>query len=402
MNRWTRSLMQQRPRYVTLRERAGGKLVAYFAVPARLRPPDWPATYLLGPCNTLAEAASVQEKAEEYNRRLDAMRLGGEKGETPGSIPHLIRRLRADPSGLYRWKILSEGSRRAYDRAFGPLLKWSKSVNHPTASKLTAQGVAKLYAQYGDRPAMRKLLANALKKVLDVAVMEGFCSRNVVRDLPNPPASSPEADRVNIWPDDYFRALLEGALEREEWSIARMLAFQRYQAQRPSDAIRLHTDWFSDGWIEFRQQKKLRHRSGGRVRFRMDQRFRALLARTPSQIGPLSLRKDGEPHTLETYRDDLKTLQRALGLAERSSKHLRATGVLERAKAGQTALEIAQETGHSPASVTHILKHYLPQDDDLKIAASQKLEDWLAEQESNAASRTQSNGSAQIKELKPK
>lgn len=374
------------PRYVVLRKRKNG-WAAYFAVPDRLRPEDWPATYALGfvtDREDLEQLGEIAKKAKPLNQKLDDKKLGLKDGPQPGSILELIRLLEADAAGLYRWRTLAEGSRQTYRKAFAPLVRWSKSAGHPHASKLTSQGATRLLAQFSGRPSMRHLVAVTLMKLLDVAVMEGICAENIMRKIQLPPRFNIEANRANIWPDDYFEACLEAALKAEEWSLARMLAFQRYQAQRPSDAIRLASEWMRDGWLDFRQQKKLNHRDGGKVRFRIDPRFRDLLARTPAQIGRLTLAADGTEHTLQSYKKAANALQAKLGLERRAPKYLRATGVLERARAGFTIPEIGQVTGHRESSVTTILKHYLPQDDDLKIAASQKLLDWRKEQQSNA------------------
>jgi hypothetical protein len=382
MNRETHLLMRKLPRFVVLRKRKGG-LAGYFVVPERLRPEGWPATYALGVARDAEGIGAIAAKGREYNEKLDAARAGEARGPRGGSVPHLIRLLEADPAGLYKWKGLSSGSRATYRYAFKALSAWSKSVGDPPASALTGQGVAKLYAQYAERPHMRRLIAAALSKLLDVAVMEGLAPRNVLREMPLPPARDAEADRAAIWPDSYLKACLEGALERGAWSLARMLAFQRYHAQRPSDAIRLHSDWIKGGWLEFMQQKVERH--GRKVRIPVDRRFKEALARCPDQIGALSLGPGAKPHDLASYRKALIELQRTLGLEPRAAKHLRATGILEMAMVPMTALEIAQRTGHSPSSVTHVIKHYLPQDDEMKKAAAGRMEKYLEERESNTS-----------------
>lgn len=367
MKRKTHSLMLELPRYVVPRARKGGK-VAYFSVPKRLRPDGWPATYALGPMDDAKSFAAMIEKADRLNRELDAIRLGEDQGPKAGTIPHLIRLIEDDGAGLNRWAALSESSRATYRYAFKALLEWSASVGHPSAAMLTPQGVNALYVQYGDREKMRRLVAAALSKLLDVAVRHGLAPKNIMREMPSPPSKAAEANRENIWPEEYFETCLSAAVKRKEWSLARGLAFQRYHAQRPSDAILLHTDWLRDGRLEFRQKK-----TGALVRVPLDSAFKAILDQAPAQIGPLTLNGD-KPHDDKSYRNALYRLQDELGLPRRAPKFLRHTGVLEMARAPLTALEISQRTGHSPANVTYILRHYLPQDDDMKQAASDKIE----------------------------
>lgn len=342
--------------------------VAYYSVPKRLRPVGWPATYTFGPVRTSKERDAAIQWALDLGKKLDAQRLGIHEGPASGSIPHLIKTIEADQADLYRWSTLSENSRKTYRRAFKVLRSWSASIGDPPASQLTPQGVHNLYSQTGDKPHMRKLIAAALSKLLDVAVAEGLAARNFVRDMPSPPAKRAEAKQADIWPEEYFKSLLQHALKKKEWSLARMLAFQRYYAQRPSDAIRLHTDWIKGGWIEFHQQK-----TGAEIRLPMDLEFKEVMDKTPTQIGPLAL-NGADPHNLKSYRMALYALQNDLGLPNRPPKHLRHTGVLEMARASLTSLQISQRTGHAPTNVNNIISHYLPQDDVMKDAASAQIE----------------------------
>lgn len=365
--------MRKSPRYLVFRNRKDGA-AAYFCVPERLRPEGWPATYSYGLVRNEKEKGDAIKWAIDLGEKLDAERAGERRGPNEGSIPHLIRIIETKPDDVYKWTSISEGSRKTYREAFKLLSKWSASIKHPPASQLTPQGITRLFVQLADRPHMRRLVAAALSKLLDVAVIEGLAPKNAMADTPPPPtARSPEANRDNIWPDDYFETCLRGAVERQEWALARGLAFQRYHAQRPSDAIRLHTDWLKDGRLEFRQQKTGRQKRGGYVRVPIDSAFRAILDKAQAQIGPLTLNGD-RAHTDKSYRDAIYALQEALGLPRRAPKYLRHTGILEMARAPLTEIEIAQRTGHSPANVTQILRHYLPQDDDLKEAASAKVE----------------------------
>lgn len=367
MSRKILSSMQASPRYLVFRKRKIG-FAAHYIVPKRLRPDGWPKTYTFERRVVTADDKDAAVKwAEELGAKLDAARGAGSDAPKEGAIPHLIRIIETSDNDLHKWNTLSEGSRKSYREAFKLLTKWSQSIGHPPVAQLTPQGVNALYSQLSTRPHMRKLVAAALSKLLDVAVVEGLAPRNILRDMPSPPAKAATAQRENIWPEDYFTACLEGALGRKQWSLARALAFQRYHAQRPSDAVRLHTDWLRDERLEFRQLK-----TGAPVRVPLDPDFKAVLDRCPAQIGPLTLNGE-EPHDDKSYRNELYRLQRDLKLSRRAPKYLRHTGVLERARAGLTALQIAQETGHSPSNVTYILRHYLPQDDDLKAEASAKV-----------------------------
>ena len=82
------------------------------------------------------------------------------------------------------------------------------------------------------------------------------------------------------------------------------------------------------------------------------------------------------------YRKEFqKVIQLAIkdmpSMADFKDKHLRKTCVTWLANAGCTNQEIAQITGHSPTSITEMLKHYSAPDPERADNAITKLENWL-------------------------
>lgn len=171
-----------------------------------------------------------------------------------------------------------------------------------------------------------------------------------------------------------------------------LLAF--YSGQRVRDVVEL-----VDGGIESGRVRLTQSKTGARVSIPMAPRLVERMAQARERRRRLLLKveastviineRTGFAYTSQTLGNDFRRV-RALAvagvpdkldpcksLADFQFRDLRDTAVTWYARAGSTVPEIGSITGHAPASIYSILKHYLAMDEHLADNAVRKLIEYM-------------------------
>lgn len=229
-------------------------------------------------------------------------------------------------------------------------------------------------------------------RTLSAAISWGIKRGKTPRLAANPALKlgmeSPDA-RIRVATPAELRALVAAAdrLERPEIGDAIVLAV--WTGQRQKDRLELIDAGLLDGRRLFRQGK-----TGQIVEIKQAPELEARLAaaalrRKPWPVQPLHLivneqsrERFGGDHYRHLFAavraEAAKTMPSVKTLRDQD---LRDTAVTWLARAGCTIMEVVQITGHSLASATQVLRHYLSQHREVGDNAMAKMIAWWDEQE---------------------
>jgi hypothetical protein len=357
-------------RYVVLKRRASGLTVAYFQVPARLRPSGWAATIPLlttrKPGDPDAEElATINRKAKELYARLDAERTGRKVKANERKLGTLVD----------VWKDSDDwpANRRTaagYQQIIGRILAWSAQHGDPDPTTMTRDDVVKYLSIYNDRPPTKRATLRVLAMILERAIHKGWRVDNPARGIK---VRVPKT-KAAIWEQADVDAYVRTAREMNLSSIALIVLLEWEIGQRLTDVRGFRAGAEYDaraGVFSFRQSK-----TDEPVTLEVSPTLRSMLnAAADGQM--FVFRHEG---TGGAYSETLlsKTFARVRGRVAAAGgrslllKWLRHSCVVQLARAGCTVPEIRAITGHTMTSATAILDVYLPRDGGVARNAQRK------------------------------
>lgn len=370
-------------KYVTLRARKEGTHRVFFQVPARLLPPGWLTLIPLpikgprtGDLTNASEVRRIQNDAAALYAKLlvDRSAVVAPVAATR-SIPDLNRLWQATQA----FKSTVARTQRNYAVSAALIEAWSASVNHPPVAAMRSDKVEAFLAIYDDRPSTKKHILVVLRLMLAYAVKLGWRSDNPAEGIK---ISIPKS-RVAIWEAEDVELYAAAFIAAGRASIAAMIRTQWEIGQRLTDVCLFqYGGQYSDnqGVFRFKQSK-----TDSPVSIPISEQLGALL-RACRQDGALYLFVDeatGRPwreaqlSNAFAYVRDRHILPE--GGPHRVLRVLRHSCVVQMARAGCEIPEIAAVTGHGLSSVTTILSHYLPRDD--QVARNAQIKRGLIKRE---------------------
>jgi len=348
-------------RYVVLKNRADGRQVAYFQVPAARRPEGWPATI---PLPTSAPRTGVLDRAEVAAIRRDARALyerltSAGTAKEPRARPRTIETLLATWQNSPEWRSLRLATQVDYDFVSLRIQAWSLERKHPDPALMTQPAVLSFLSHFSDRPATKARTARVLALVMQQAVALGWRTDNPVRGIR---VKVPKST-TSIWEQSDVDQYVAAARQRGLASIALVILLMWEIGQRLTDmrSFRAGAEYDPDrGVFAFHQSK-----TGAPVIIEVSEGLRTALAQLTEPGVMFRYEPTGKPYTADQLthafslvRDDAV----AAGGRSLLLRQLRHSCVVQLARAGCTVPEISSVTGHTLGSVNSILGTYLPRD----------------------------------------
>lgn len=364
-------------RYVVLKPRADGSGRAYFQVPTRQRPDKWPATVPL--CREIPlpsrvddltpnQLAAVVEAGRRMSSDLDRARFGV---DAPKAGTRTLQVAITAWKRSSAWHDIRPKTRTSYVTQLNKIEDWSRRLSHPDPTHLSRAQIETFLSLFNDRPTTKRLLLVTLRQVMDQVVALGWRTDNpCVRIRVKRPKT-----RATIWEQADVDTYVAAARAQGRDSLALIILLQWEIGQRLTDvrAYRPGREYDSrTGTFSFEQSK-----TDAPVQIQISAQLRELL-RPLVEDGQLFLFRN--ERTGKAYEEN--ALSKAFGLVRKAVvkaegralilKHLRHSCVVQLARAGCTAPEIAAITGHTLASVNNILMAYLPRDSVVALNAQIK------------------------------
>ncbi|MET3665956.1 tyrosine-type recombinase/integrase [Caulobacter sp. 1776] len=372
-------------RYVTLRPRADGTFRVFFQVPARLRPQGWLSLIPLpvtgtrtGNLQDLDEVARIQADAAALFAKLKGDRRGVQV-ETRRDMPALVRSWQQ----TQRFKRTKPATQKGYVYHAGLILAWSESRKHPLVSTMKLDKIEAYLALYDNRPTTRRHVKIVLGMLLDHALALDWIIKNPVDTIK---MAAPKS-RVRIWEEGDLEFYMFAAAVCGQPGMAALMLTEWEVGQRLSDGLLFRGTWswkpgtkaaeydFRGRAFRFWQAK-----TGSYVTIPVSERLGDMLEETwdPESFYLFRDAATGRPfngqrasHEFERIRSLAKAAAPAFArhLVLRALRH---SCVVQLARSGATVPEIASITGHSVASIEHILSVYLPRDNQVAWNAQAK------------------------------
>jgi integrase len=219
-----------------------------------------------------------------------------------------------------------------------------------------------------------------LNRVLNIASQRGWIEVNPIETVKR----TYKANRQHIlWGREELTNYYATAPEH----LILPILIAEWTGQRQGDILKMRlskTDglapWYDGTYIHLRSGKTdsfIRVRAMAKLREALDREVERALAETPEQNrrrdGHILVNSDGVPWTEDGFRSSFgKTKGKVKG---KTFHDLRGTAITRLAMAGCNELEVAAITGHSPKTVSEIMRaHYLGADAERAEIAIQKLE----------------------------
>lgn len=358
-------------RFVTLRPRADGTHRVLFEVPPRLRPSDWSATIPLpiegSRAGNLADAdelARIKRDAERLYQQLQRVRRGQSAVPLGRTFADLARAWQKSSS----WAVLRPTSRQHYEAYTRNVLAWAKSIDEPDPSKITSTEIEAFLSFYNERPTTKSHTLKVLRQIMEQAISLQWRTDNPCNRIKVKVATT----KALIWEQADVDAYVAAAMKLGRSSIALIVLMEWEIGQRITDvrAFRPGAEYV-DGVFRFWQSK-----TDSYVTVPVSLALKTLL--TPAGKGELFLFRDestNKPYTAErlvVVFDKVRRAVTAEGGRALKLRWLRHSCVVQLARHGCTALEVAAITGHAPNSVGRILSIYLPRDNQVAWNAQEK------------------------------
>lgn len=365
------------PRYVVVRQRGKGQTVFYFQVPKRLRPEGWAGAYRL-PMEHAArtglgdalETAAVKRDGDMLYARLIAERTGTKLEPKYGTMIWLIRAYEHSE----HFATLAPKTRRSYSYCARIVSAWAEDAakeigSEPVVEDISRPAVIRFLDTMNETPSKRNAVGRYLRILLGFAIDKGLMAVNPAIHMH---LKTPEST-IRLWKIEEVDTVVATADGMEAGSIGTAVLLAHEAGQRQGDILRLQEprDYTrGDGMLRFWQ-----HKTNSYVTIPATERLRERLALRPiTQLVLVANEKTGKRYDEDQFRKRFRAVTDKADVGNLWFMHLRHTAVVNYARAGCSVPEIASITGHTIASVTNILKHYLPRDNELARTAVAKLE----------------------------
>jgi len=356
-------------KYVTLRTSAKGAVRVFFQVPARLRPATWPSLIRLpveghrsGGLDDTGEVGRIRRDAAKLYADLITARAGKTTIPTRRDLASLNRSWQV----TQRFKATKPRTQQGYCYHAGLVEDWSGLLGAPLVSTIDKSRIETFLAAYDDRPTTRRHIKIVLKMMLDHALDLGWIAKNPAERIK---VDAPKS-KVAIWEEADVEFYASGAISAGQRFIAAIIRTQWEIGQRITDVRHFrYGAEYTDGVFRFRQSK-----TGQYVTIPVSPELRTLLdeGRSTESLYLFRDTATGRPFGEQRLGHVFIALRKATGGRDLTLRALRHSCVVQLARAGCTAPEIASITGHSINSVERVLSVYLPRDNQVAWNAQAK------------------------------
>jgi integrase len=265
-----------------------------------------------------------------------------------------------------RFKATKPRTQQGYCYHAGLVEDWSGLLGAPLVSTIDKSRIETFLAAYDDRPTTRRHIKIVLKMMLDHALDLGWIAKNPAERIK---VDAPKS-KVAIWEEADVEFYASGAISAGQRFIAAIIRTQWEIGQRITDVRHFrYGAEYTDGVFRFRQSK-----TGQYVTIPVSPELRALLdeGRSTESLYLFRDTATGRPFGEQRLGHVFIALRKATGGRDLTLRALRHSCVVQLARAGCTAPEIASITGHSINSVERILSVYLPRDNQVAWNAQAK------------------------------
>lgn len=357
-------LKSKLPPYCVVKKRKNYDAV-YFQVPARLRPEGWLPTYLVGRTDRDTLMQIIERGQELYheltdarrNINLDITRL------RRGSFSYLVSRYKISEHYLN----LKPATRRGYLFYLNTICLWSKASGHAHIRDLTTPTLIAFLNKWQHAPRTRKYYKAILSKLFQVAIEEGYCTKNLTREIRLPKSST--VKNYQLWRlEDILRAVdVADKLGLPNVGTAIAVAWEGF---RQTDIFKLQEPRdYKDGRFVFITSKTgepIRVLASDRTQKRLNLRPDTQLLLTVNDATGLVWTKD-------SFRAQFDKVLKALDMQEWTFRKIRNGAAIHALRAGLNEAEIKQRFGWSLNQVQVMLDYYTDTDQEIMDTGSAKL-----------------------------
>ncbi len=325
-------------------------------MPEHMRPKTWPKE----PIRLNDDIGEMFKQAGNLYLKLKGEASGLNILHPHGTLPWLIEKYHQSPA----YKNTAKSTKDLWGYSANEILEWSKDAGHPHVKNISRPVVFLFLEQFDDKPAKKKNVHIFLRRLLAYACDIGEIEINPALRMKIKVPESP----VHIWMDAELRAMVDKADELGLQSVGTAILIGYCIGQRQGDILKFEAGKdYIDGRFIFKQNKTGQNmgiKAVDVLRERIDGIKAGLLVRD----------KKGRRYVRRAFLKDFTDVALACTLPHCKFAKLRHTAIVRLARAGCTHSEIASITGHSEASVSGILKKYLPRDSGVADNAISKVE----------------------------
>lgn len=344
----------------------------YFIVKKRIRPEGWKPSIKIGRSDQMSTHDIIDKANRIYDEflRFKAASHGIQVDYKTGTIPHVIRIYKTSDY----FAKLSMRTREDYERMLRIIDQWSAKNGHPHIRTMTRKNVFKFLDSFRDQPRKQKYVRSVLSVLMNAALREDLIDQNIVNDI-KLSYKKVEKKKLILWDDQAIEAFFKTADQMGFISIGRALVFAYETGQRRGDVLRMQQPRdYNNGILKFRQSK-----TGQLVNIPTTDYLKSVLGKVPrSQLLLFACEYTGKKWKEDSFAHKFREIAIMAGLKKHEFRFTRHTAVLRLARSGCTKTEIASITGHSLASIEHLLaNHYLETKDPVQAEnAIIKLENY--------------------------
>lgn len=359
-------------RYVIARPKRGGTHQVFFAVPARLRPEDWPATIPLplagkrtGNLEDQIQVRAIVADARLLNHKLDRARAGVSVTDQERTLPVLA----AIYQRSERYKALKPITAKAYGYHLRHVLRWSSALGDPDPSHLTQPEIEAFLSAYDDRPLLKAAIRNMINLLMQQAITVGWRSDNPSLNfrmkIPDP--------KINLWNVDDVHACAAACLSCGEPGLAGIIRTMWETGSRLGDVRLFRFD-------EHYETQEFRYWSSKTNSFiyvpvscDLADYIEGLRGGGEDYI--FLSTKSGRPFGIDDVSIRFRKILKATGTDRGRRlllKCLRHSAVVDLARADVDLPQIASVTGHAMPTLHRIASRYLTRDSILASNAQTK------------------------------
>jgi hypothetical protein len=364
----------ERPRYLVALPR-GRRVYHYWQPSAELRRdghlPRRLSDEYGGEKGARAQAVAINDQLDRERAATAAGDPGGMPSRKKGTVAWLIREFEGDR----RYRKIGPKTRRQYDQLMGVI--GGKFGDAPIAS-LTRPVLERWYnklqaATPWQANAMMRMCHRLLHFAWTIAEIKVNPAAKMELVVPDP--------RHQLWEDDQAELFVEVATDCGRRSLGLALMLGRALGQRQSDVLNLNRRKYYV--VNGRGRFRVRQAEGSKwIEVIATEELQELIEATPKTSTHFVVNeRTGLPYTESRFIHDFAAVRNFAANADPALEELqyrdaRRTCVVEMARAGATAPEIAAVTGHEIGRVVKILETYLPRDSIMAEHAIVKLDAW--------------------------
>jgi len=341
------------PPYTVARKRKN-HTVYYFAVPARLRPPEWPETIRLG-TDTEDGLKAIHDRAQaKYKELLNLRRkadLHIQDRITPGTMLDINDKYHRSDD----YRLLAKATQKSYDERISVIQRWAKTAGNPHIQAYSTQLLYAFLAKFSDKPRTKQYTKAVLSVLYNVGIRHGYVERNLVKEIRLPRRKKKVQKRLVVWEQADVDRFVAKADDLGYWNVGTAVMIAFYTGQRQADIFRYSEPHdYKDGKFQTHASK-----TGQIVRLKADPRLVERLKQRPDTQLLLTVNDStGRQWGNNTFNKKFRRVCDALGMDGYVFRQLRNSAAMHAVNADLTAQEFEAVFGWPVEAVNKMLRDY--------------------------------------------